>query len=594
MSMMQSVLDADSQAVLIIDRRGVVTHINSKAKDRFGLTTKTDYTHPAGKLKKGDLVIISDNSIGSDDGALTPEDLEKIGISDRRIHTGNMIVAAGIYRDAGPKSVYKSIRPDEARGLQLDTTFWDIPIHIQVGNQTASVTVQNVTYSASYFLCIGQMVVLDRDSKTVKFFQSRGYSIRNESIGTLLRGGEYQAKGPGTEVNVVGHPFTKHFHGARFERDIADILSGKVSIFLDQEYDINGYAIVATLAPLLENDNIVGVVVHFRNMQEMKDVIMERNSVIRSVERRFREVDSAATLEDGNAFSSLFGSSTARASTKRYAYKLAKLNCDILICGESGTGKSYLARTIVSYQPRSGPLFTVDCRATDAVSLENVLFGYGNTPGLFEKADGGTLILDEISEMPPHVQMQLMETLQTRTATRRGSYESHPVDVRMIASSHRNLRKMVQDGQFRTDLFYYLSTFSLELPPLRSCREELPLIINNLLGEIREKYNMPEKYLSGEVFSALVAYDWPGNIRELENVLERAVIISEKEIIYPEHIQLATSPGQATLKEQLKAEEGRILQKAIAMYGSDRKKAMESLGLSRSVFYQKLKEHGLT
>lgn len=594
MSIIQSVLDADSQAILVIDNRGIVKHINAKAKDRFGLTTKTEHKHPAGRLKKGDLVIISDNSIGSDDGGLSPEDFERIGISDRHIHTGNMIVAAGIYQDAGPKSVYKSIHPDEAKGLQLDTAFWNIPIHVQVGNHNASITVQNITYPLPYFLCIGQMVVIDQDSKAVKFFQTQGYSLRNEGIGTLLRGGEYQAKSPGCEVNVVGHKFTEYFHGARFERDIADILNGKVGKFPDQEYDLNGFAIVATLTPLLENNDIVGVIVHFRNMQEMKDVIMERNAAIRSVERRFREIDNVSTFEDSNAFSSLFGNSTARSSTKRYAYKLARLNCDILICGENGTGKSYLARTIVSYQPRKGPLFTVDCRATDAVSLESVLFGYGNTPGLFEKANGGTLILDEISEMPLHTQMQLMETLQTRTVTRRGTYESCPIDVRLIASSRKNLQKMVQDAQFRTDLYYYLSTFSLELPPLRNCREELPLIINNLLGEIREKYNMPEKYLSGEVFSDLVAYDWPGNIRELENVLERAVIISEKEIIYPEHIQLASTPGELTLKEQLKAEERRILQKAVAMYGSDRRKAMESLGLSRSVFYAKMKEHGLT
>ena len=146
-------------------------------------------------------------------------------------------------------------------------------------------------------------------------------------------------------------------------------------------------------------------------------------------------------------------------------------------------------------------------------------------------------------------------------------------------------------GRFRQDLYYRISAFCVEMPPLRECQEDLYLLINELMERIRQKYRMPDKCLSGEAFSRLVSYDWPGNIRELENVLESAVALSETDIIYAEHIRLESEPVQMTLKEQLKAEEKRIIRQTLAQCGGSRTTAMERLGLSKTVFYGKLKEH---
>ena len=149
-------------------------------------------------------------------------------------------------------------------------------------------------------------------------------------------------------------------------------------------------------------------------------------------------------------------------------------------------------------------------------------------------------------------------------------------------------------GHFRADLYYRLSAFSLELPPLRECQEDIFFLIESLMDGIRRKYDMPDKSLSGEVFSKLVAYDWPGNIRELENVLERAVALSDSDIIYPEHIHLEHEPQAATLRQMLYQEEDRILRQTLQQCGGSRVQAMERLGVTKTVFYAKLKEHHIS
>ena len=174
-----------------------------------------------------------------------------------------------------------------------------------------------------------------------------------------------------------------------------------------------------------------------------------------------------------------------------------------------------------------------------------------------------------------------------------GSTKPIPVDVRILAATNRNLKEEVSAGRFRQDLYYRLSAFSLELPALRECREDICFLIDRLMESIPKKYGMPKKSLSGEAFSKLLAYDWPGNIRELENVLESAVALSESDIIYGEHIDLEEAPLRRTLRERLKQEEEKIIRQTLAQCGGSRIQAMEELGLSKTVFYGKMKEYNI-
>ena len=230
----------------------------------------------------------------------------------------------------------------------------------------------------------------------------------------------------------------------------------------------------------------------------------------------------------------------------------------------------------------------------DPALLEVTLFGsQDGTPGLFREADGGTLLLDEVGGLPLNVQAKLLYAIQRDEIQSVGSTRPVHVDVRLLTIAGSELWDEVESGRFRKDLYYRLSAFSVEMPPLRDCREDIYLLANQLMEDICQRYHIPEKSLSGEAFSKLINYDWPGNLRELENVLEGAAAMSDSDIIYPEHIHLASEPVPLTLRQHLRQEERRYIQQVLAQCGGDRQLAMQQLDVSRSVFYERLKEYGL-
>lgn len=601
MSLLQSLLDTSSNAVFTLDRRGIITHINQRAKQRFGLFNRSPHPHGAGRLEPGDVVILADTAIGADDGGLTPEDLACIGVQDKRLRVGDRIVVVGQYRVPGSRAVYKFLPSQDADRLQMETTFRAHPITAAIESKSAWVTVDGTTYTIDYFLSIGQMVILDGATLKVKFWEEKGYSARKESIRNLLQGAPYLAKETGYEIRVEGCHFQDFFEGKLFETHLAQVLEGRAERYVDVAYELNGYELIASILPVTgEEGPPEGVIVKFRNVEELWDTILERNNAIRSAEEKYRQHEQSGELGEG-AFGPVLGLGGGSASVRRYAYKLSQLDCNILITGESGTGKSFLAQAICQAQPRKGPVVTVDCSTISPTLFESEMFGYvggaftGANPkgkaGFFEAADGGTIFLDEIGEIPLNIQAKLLHVIQNKVVYRVGSTQPIPVDVRILAATNRNLREEVAAGRFRQDLYYRLSGFSLELPPLRDSQEDLCFIINDLMEKIVEKYKTPKKQLSGEAFSRLMAYRWPGNIRELENVLERAVALSQSEIIYPEHIHLESEPVALTWREQLRQEEVRILRQTLARCGGSRARAMRELGLSKTVFYGKMKEY---
>ena len=605
MDLLQCLMDSSSHAIFTLDRAGIITHINQQAKVRFGLYHNSQHPHPAGRLEPGDLVLIADTAIGADDGALRPEDLARIGIREPRLRVNDRLVAAGVFDMPGRRPVYKFLPDQDADSLCLETVCEGIPIRLSIERRSVTVTVRDTVYTIGYFRCIGQMVVLDGATGRVKFWQEKGYSARREGIGHLLRGGSYSEKRAGLSLQVEGYHFRDFFEGAQFERDLARVLNGQAPRLEDREYEINGFELVATLLPVpgAEGGRPDGVIVKFRNIEDIHVTILERNNAIKMAERTYRETARKDAPQEAS-FAERFGFDTLPASVRHRVYKLSQLDCGILITGENGTGKSFLAQAIRQAQPRRGPFVTVDCATISPTLFESEMFGYvggaftGANPqgkaGFFESADGGTIFLDEIGEIPLQIQAKLLSVIQNKVVCRVGSTRSVPVDVRILAATNRDLRAEVAAGRFRQDLYYRLSAFSVELPPLRSCPEDVCFLIDRLMEKIPQKYGVPPRSLSGEAFGKLLAYNWPGNIRELENVLENAVALSESELIYAEHIHLeGTAPAPLTLKERLKREERQILRQTLAQCGGSRVKAMELLGLSKTVFYGKLKEYQL-
>lgn len=595
MDILQSIMDSSSHAMFTMDCQGIVTHINQQAKERFGLFNHSRYSHSAGRIETGDLVILATSSMGADDGNLTAADLTAIGIREYRLRQGDMLAAVGVYGDTGVKPVYKFFHRGDTAELRLDVTFQGVPISAQITDHEIKVTAQNKSYSINYFACIGQLVVLDHSSKQAKFWEEKGYSARKEGIGSLLRGGTFVAKGPEQEIHVVGYHFRDFFEGELFEEHLRQVLSGQSSGFSDVAYEINGFALMASILPIRDGVQVAGIIVKFRNIEDIRTTIMERNTAIAAAERQYRQSLEHSAPDDGeDAIIAPHGNSAAIRAVRRRAYKLSQMDCNILITGEPGTGKSRLAQSIGRVQPRKGPFIMADCSAVDPAALDGILFGREDgTPGLFQEADGGTLFLDEVGTLPSSIQAKLLYTIQRREVIAAGATKPIPVDVRLLAVADRGLRDEVEAGRFRQDLYYRLSAFSLELPPLRERREDIYLVANELMEQICQRYHAPEKCLSGEAFSKLINYDWPGNLRELENVLEGAVALSDSDIIYPEHIRLETAPTTLTLRQHMKREERRYIQQVLAQCGGDRQQAMKLLDMSRSVFYDRLKEYDI-
>ena len=336
-----------------------------------------------------------------------------------------------------------------------------------------------------------------------------------------------------------------------------------------------------------------GIIVKFRNIEDIRTTIMERNTAIAAAERKYRESSERSLPEEEGSLQT-YGSSAAMRAVRRRAYKLSQMDCNIFITGEVGTGRTKLAKSIQQVQPRGGPFLRTDCSAVAPGLLEEQLFGReGGVPGSFLEADGGTLLLDEMGGLPMNVQAKLLYAIRRREIMPVGASTPVPVDVRLLFIAGPELRDEVDSGRFRQDLYYRLSAFSVEMPSLRDHKEDIYLLANQLTEQICQRYHISEKTLSGEAFSKLINYDWPGNLRELENVLEGAAALSDSDIIYPEHIHLPTESAPLTLRQHLRQEEKRFIQQVLAQCGGDRQKAMKQLDLSRSVFYERLKEYGL-
>ena len=289
--------------------------------------------------------------------------------------------------------------------------------------------------------------------------------------------------------------------------------------------------------------------------------------------------------------------------------RVAPTGATVLIHGESGTGKEVIAKAIHHASDRArGPFVAVNCGALPEPLLESEIFGHvkgaftgasANKKGLFEEAAGGTLLLDEIGEMTPTLQVKLLRALQSGEVRPVGSTQAITADVRVVAATNRDLEQMIRQGEFREDLFYRLNVIPVRLPSLRERREDVPLLVQHFLQRLGAEHS-PPRSLSPAAMERLLRYPWPGNVRELENVMERTAILAQVETIEPDDLPphvtagLALGPapnlgGQQTLAE---AERIQIIQ-TFERCGRNQSRAAEALGIGRTTLWRKLREYGL-
>ncbi|BAN70001.1 sigma 54-interacting transcriptional regulator [endosymbiont of unidentified scaly snail isolate Monju] len=304
----------------------------------------------------------------------------------------------------------------------------------------------------------------------------------------------------------------------------------------------------------------------------------------------------------------LIGRSTAMLEVSKQIALSAGSDANVLIEGESGTGKEVVARLIHQHSERNGPFVALNCAAIVDTLIESELFGHEKgaftgadrrKPGKFELAAGGTLFLDEIGELALPLQAKLLRTLQERVIERVGGTESIPVDVRIIAATHRDLFKLAADGLFREDLAYRLKVIEIHLPPLRERPEDIPLLAQSLLDRIAVQHRACPPPLSETVIHKLQGHDWPGNVRELENTLTQALVRARGGAILPEHIRLGTTgtttpaTNDTAVLRSLAEVEAEHIQRVLEYTGGHKGRACEILGISRPALDRKITRHAL-
>jgi formate hydrogenlyase transcriptional activator len=307
-------------------------------------------------------------------------------------------------------------------------------------------------------------------------------------------------------------------------------------------------------------------------------------------------------------FEQIIGNSPALESVLEQVEKVAPTDSTVLIQGETGTGKELVARAIHNLSARCGRQFIkLNCAAIPFDLLESELFGHergaftgaiAQKVGRFELADKGTLFLDEVGDIPPGLQPKLLRVLQEQEFERLGSTRTHQVDVRLVAATNRNLVDMVKRNEFRSDLYYRLNVFPLPLPPLRGRREDIPALVEHFVEIYAHRMGKPIEHIAPETMSALTSYQWPGNIRELQNFIERSVILTSGNVLRPPLESLESAPeaeslGAITLEDAEREHIRKILEQTRWVVGGP-SGAAALLGIKRSTLYFRMQKLGIS
>ena len=337
------------------------------------------------------------------------------------------------------------------------------------------------------------------------------------------------------------------------------------------------------------------------------ELVVERALKYQDTERENKRLRSE--LQDKYSFSNMIGKAHNMEQVFDLIDTVADSRATVLVTGESGTGKELVARALhYNSSRRTAPFIRLNCAALPKDLMESELFGHEKgaftgaikqTRGRFEMADGGTLLLDEISEIDPALQAKLLRVLQEREFERIGSTQTIKVDVRIVATTNRDLQKEVEAGNFREDLYYRLNVIEMGLPPLRERKEDIPALVQTFVAKFNEENDKSVSGLADETLDALLQYDWPGNIRELENYTERAVVVAQREILtpgdYPQRLisgPQGNNDGGLHVGMTVHEMERRLIMKTLESCKGNRTEAAGLLGISTRTLRNKLHEYG--
>lgn len=376
----------------------------------------------------------------------------------------------------------------------------------------------------------------------------------------------------------------------------------------------NGHTAIVHRIPVLDNDENVkygfGMVL-FEDMEEFKDII-EKNKLLETevnhYKKRLKELSGAKY-----SWKNIIGNNGKMSEIKKIGQKVAMTNSNVLILGESGTGKELYAHSIHNASPRHlAPFVKVNCAAIPSDLLESELFGYedgaftgakkGGKIGKFELANGGSIFLDEIGDMPLNMQSKLLRVLQEREFDKIGSNKTKTIDIRVIAATNHDLSQLVKEGKFREDLYYRLNVMTIEIPPLRERFDDIEDLSNLILKKISNQLGKFVTKISPKTMEYLKMHSWPGNVRELENVLERAINLTDNNIILPIHLPNYLTKNNSReiikgpikpIKDIIEEAERDAITSALEYTNGNKLRTAKLLKISRSSLYDKIERYNI-
>jgi two-component system response regulator AtoC len=343
------------------------------------------------------------------------------------------------------------------------------------------------------------------------------------------------------------------------------------------------------------------------NLDEL-EIVIQRALNSRRVEAE--NVNLREQIDQKYGLENIIGESATMRQVFETVQQVAPSRATVLIAGATGTGKELIAKAIHNRSPRkNGPFIAVHAAALPTSLLESELFGHEKgaftgaverRTGRFELADGGTLFLDEIGELEPQIQVKLLRVLEERAFERVGGNKTLQVDVRLVAATNKDLKKLVSEGKFRDDLFYRLSVVTVDLPLLRERRDDIPLLVKSFLDEFSRENGKQVRELTAEAINLLLAYDWPGNVRELRNAMEQMVVLARGERLTVRDVPAAIRGGADLTKINVvrggmtvEDAERQLIVQALKETDGNRTRAAQRIGISRRTLHRKLKEYGI-
>ncbi len=407
--------------------------------------------------------------------------------------------------------------------------------------------------------------------------------------------------------------------GAQVGRHITDVIENtRMHIVaqtgipeVNQSHHIRGQDMVVQRIPIKKNGKVIAVFgqVMFKDVRDVPKLAKKLSLLESKVKLYEKEIFSLRSTR--YTFDSIVGDSRVMGLLKKTALKAAATKLPVLITGESGTGKEMFAQAIHHASPRRlQPFIRINCAAIPRDLLEAELFGYekgaftgaqaAGKPGKFELAHRGTIFLDEIGELSPEMQPKLLRVLEEKEFERVGGIKLITSDFRLVAATNQDLKGRVDSGYFRKDLYYRLGGIPLSIPPLRERREDILPIADHLLAELGEEFGRGKVTLAPGTIENLQNYDWPGNVREMANVLSRILSLSTRDIILPGDLPLHLSSKQVlandsfVLQDAVNEVEKESITRALKAADHNKTKAARLLGIHRTLLYKKMKKHGLS